>query len=251
MLASAEFYLAEAGGGGDAYFSSRSTDEQGRFRLDGLLARDYSLRVMSSRTLAIATFGPFHAGDLGVEIVFDDGPLGRIEGRVLARDGRGLADVSVRLMGNTYGEVWSGAGATRSDAEGRFVFTDVGGERLQLAASGDDIVPIWSPVEAPRGGTVQAELTVAVRCHFQVDLGADAARADELRVLDAEGEPLPAYRIDPTGTLCLDEFPIVAGRSDALGVDERAATLVLLKAGAEVARVPLVLRPGALNVVTP
>jgi hypothetical protein len=90
-----------------------------------------------------------------------------------------------------------------------------------------------------------------VRCHFQVDLGADAARADELRVLDAEGEPLPAYRIDPTGTLCLDEFPIVAGRSDALGVDERAATLVLLKAGAEVARVPLVLRPGALNVVTP
>src|SRR6185503_11726735 len=83
MLASAEFYLADARDGGDAYFSSRSTDEQGRFRLDG--------------------------------------PLGRIEGRVLARDGRGLADVSVRLMGNTYGGVWSGAGVTKSDVEGRFV----------------------------------------------------------------------------------------------------------------------------------
>ncbi len=254
MDASAEFYLAdsrEAGWNGDAYWSSRDTDTGGRFRIEGLLEREYSLRILDPRTLAIRTAGPFRAGDAALEIVFDDGELGRIAGRVVARDGRPLAGVAVRVLGNTFGGVWSDAGTTLSDAEGAFVFERIGGETLMLAVSGDDVVPQWSPVAVTGGETTEVELAVEVRCTFQVDLGVEAERADALRVLDGEGAEMSLHRIGPTGWFRGEEFPLVEGRSESLGVGESARTLLLLKDGSEVLRVPLALQPGTLNLVTP
>ena len=254
MTASAEFYLGAAADGddpGDAYWFSRDTEADGRFRLDGLLERDYSLRVMNTRTLEIVTLGPFAAGEEALELVFTDGKLGRIDGRLVGRDGRPLAGVSVELLGNTWGGIWNGAGSTQSDAEGRFTFEGVGGETLKLAVRGDDIIPLWAKVEPPRGGESRVELVLSVRCHFKVDLATSGTRADSLRVLDGEGNPLVVFRIGPGGTLMTDDAPIVEGRSDSLGVDERARTLVLELADAEVLRLPLALRPGVLEVVTP
>jgi len=254
MEASAEFYLAdstEEGWNGDAYWSSRDTDANGRFQLDGLLEREYSLRILDPRTLALHAAGPFRAGDTRVEIVLGERELGRIAGRVVARDGRPLAGVAVRILGNTFGGVWADAGTRLSDAEGRFTFADIGGERLMLAVSGDDVVPQWSPVAVTGGETAEVELTVEVRCTFQVDLGFEPGRADALRVLDEGGAELTLYRIGPTGSLRGEEFSLVEGRSESLGVSDSARTLVLLKDGAEVLRVPLFLRPGMLNLVTP
>jgi hypothetical protein len=236
---------------------SLSTDAEGRFRVEGLLARDYTLRVMHPRTLATADFGPFRAGEREAEIVFRDEALGRIAGRVVGRDGRALAGVSIALLGHMYGGVWTGGGSALSDADGRFAFEDVGGTDLALSISSDEIVPSWTPVAAargapaPGGGNVELEITVAVRCHLQVDLGTDRARADAMRVLDAEGSALELFRIGPTGSYRNEQFPIVEGRSAPLSVDERASTLVLLKDGKEVQRVPLALRPGTLERITP
>jgi RNA polymerase sigma-70 factor (ECF subfamily) len=254
MLASAEYYLADAadeGWSGDAYWSSRDTDATGRFRLEGLLEREYSLRILDPRTLATRTAGPFRAGDQAVEIVFEDGELGRVAGRVTAGDGRPLAGVAVRILGSAFGGVWSDAGTSVSDAEGRFAFERIGGETLMLAVSGDDVVPHWTPVAMKGGGTTEVVLTVEIRRSFQVDLGSQPGRADALRVLDGDGAAVSLYRIGPTGSYHTEQFPLVDGRSESLGVGDGARTLVLLKGGTEVLRVPLALRPGKLNLVTP
>jgi hypothetical protein len=227
------------------------TDEQGRFRLGGLLERDYSLRVMDMHTLEVLSFGPFRPGEESVEIVFPEGELTRIAGRVVAHDGRALAGVGITVRGNTHGGIWLEAGTTVSDVEGRFVFDRIGRESAMLAVSGADVVPQWIPVALRRGGESEVELRVSVRCNFQVDLGLETARADALRVLDGEGATMTLYRIGANGTFSTEQFPILDGRSDSLGVDDRARTLVLLKDGVEVLRVPLDLRPGALNRLVP
>lgn len=250
MEASAEFFLGDPEHG-DAYWHSLETDAEGSFRIDGLLERAYSISVMNPRTLETLSAGPFQAGGEPARIVFADGALGRIAGRVVTRDGGGLPGVTLTIRANSFGGVWMDAGSTQSDAEGRFAFEDVRNETLMISAEGDDVVPHWFPVAAQRGAETVLELAVAVRCTLQVDLGTATERADALRVLDGEGEELLLHRIGPGGSYRANEFPLVEGRSESLGVSDSARTLVLLKGGAEVLRVPLGLRAGTLNRITP
>ena len=80
---------------------------------------------------------------------------------------------------------------------------------------------------------------------------ARTAGADELLVLDDAGARLRIHAIQGTARFEGDSYPPREGRSDVLVVSERARTLVLLKLGAEVKRVPLALTDEALNVVRP
>jgi hypothetical protein len=170
---------------------------------------------------------------------------------VTTRDGRALAGVSVRILGNSFGGVWSEAASTLSDAEGFFAFQKIGGEALMLSVSGDDVMPQWFGAHVMREGEEPMELAVSVRCTFQVDLGRESQHANGLRVLDQDDAGLTLFRIGPSGSLSGNSFPIVEGRSESLGVSDSARTLVLLKDGVEVRRVPLLLRPGTLNLITP
>jgi hypothetical protein len=249
MEASAEYFLGDPGHG-DAYWHSHVTDQEGRFQIEGLLEREYALTVMNRRTLETITAGPFRPGGEAVDVVFTDGAVGRVTGRVVARDGRGLPGVTLTIRGNAFGGIWLDAGSTVSDGEGRFAFEGIGGQTLMLSFTGDLVVPGWFPVAAERGGE-DVELTVAVRCTLQVALGAAAARADAIRVLDQDGEEMSLCRVGPGGSLHANEFPLVEGRSESLGVADTARTLVLLKDGALVQRVPIDLRPGELNLVRP
>jgi RNA polymerase sigma-70 factor (ECF subfamily) len=250
MEASAEYFLGDPERG-DAYWHSHTTDANGRFRIDGLLEREYTLSVMNRRTLETRSAGPFRPDAAAVELAFADGELRRVAGRVVARDGRGLPGVTLTLRGNAFGGIWLDAQSSQSDGEGRFAFDGVGGRALMLSASGDDVVPEWLLVEAEPGAETEVELVVAVRCTLQVDLGAAPARADALRVLDQDGGELLLSRIGPSGSLRASEFPLVDGRSEPLGVGDSARTLVLHKDGAEALRVPLALRPGTLNLIRP
>jgi hypothetical protein len=250
MEASAEYFLGDPAHG-DAYWHSQETDPEGRFQVDGLLEREYALSVMNRRTLETITAGPFRPGEEAVEVVFTGGALGRVGGRVVARDGRGLSGVTLTIRGNAFGGIWLDAGSTVSDGEGRFAFEGVGGQTLMLSVAGDQVVPGWFPAALERGGETDLVLAVDVRCTFQVDMGAAAARADAVRVLDQDGEEMMLCRVGPGGSLHANEFPLVEGRSESLGVGESARTLVLLKGGLEVLRVPIALRAGTLNLVTP
>ena len=100
---------------------------------------------------------------------------------------------------------------------------------------------------------VQEELVVKLEtlCHFKLDLAHAPELADRLFVLDGAGEKVMLREIGASGVLTTDSAALVAGRSVVLGVSDVARTLVLEKAGVEVRRVLLALRPGELTVVTP
>jgi hypothetical protein len=80
--------------------------------------------------------------------------------------------------------------------------------------------------------------------HLQVELDAPLARADELRVLDGNGKAV-LLRIMRDETAHADwKAAIVDGRSQVLSLSEDGKTVVLSRAGTEIARVPVVLRAG-------
>ena len=75
---------------------------------------------------------------------------------------------------------------------------------------------------------------------MQVELPAElAATADRVKVLDHDDHPLPINVFMGNSRQTLDDTPLEAGRSHVMVVTEDAATLVLLKNGEEVRRVPL------------
>src|SRR5262249_54765096 len=93
-------------------------------------------------------------------------------------------------------------------------------------------------------------IVLAQRCNAKVELG-DPARADEIQVLDAQGERLDLYEIGATGITYRKELALIDGRSVTFGVSEEARTLVLRQQGVEVARLPLQLSPERLNLLGP
>jgi hypothetical protein len=85
--------------------------------------------------------------------------------------------------------------------------------------------------------------------HVQVELAEPVARADSVAFLDATGKRSFACVVRASGSNAGFEFPLVAGRSEVLAVEERTATLLLLLGEVEVARVPLELAPGHVNLI--
>ncbi len=235
---------------GDDYWRTASTDAGGRFELGGLVDRDYKVGLIDEASLDLLRTGPFAAGARDVRIVFERGPSRRIAGRVLSTRGQPVPGVSLDLLRPTFGGISSylDHGSRISDAEGHFAYEDVRGKQLLLWVRGDDVVPSMVPVPdaiGEEGFTV----TVAVRCHFKVHLSGELAAADRLRVLDADGAEMDLMDVTPSGVTTMKEATLVDGRSAALGVEERAATLSILKDGRVVLRRDLRLVPGTLNVI--
>ena len=252
--AQVEFLLSSGGATeGDfsfAYFHSTNTDEEGHFRIEGLLERDYTLAFLDGASLESARFGPFGAGE-ELELVFARGPLVEVRGRAVSRQGRALPGVQVGLMGATFGGISQWGGQAVTDEEGRFRFEKVGsGTELRLWCTGNEVVPLMHTLELE---DLEDELVLTMEplCHFKVDLAHAPELADRLTVLDGAGGKLVVRQIGASGVLTTDDAELVAGRSVVLGVSDLARTLVLQKDGVEVRRVPLALRPGELTVVTP
>jgi hypothetical protein len=79
--------------------------------------------------------------------------------------------------------------------------------------------------------------------HLQVELDPPVDRADEVRVLDGEGQPMDVVIMRGESSFVFPKAEVVDGRSQVLSLSEDAKTAVLYKAGVEVARIPIVLRP--------
>jgi len=235
--------------GSDAYFRETTTDEAGRFRLQGLLPREYRLGLLDMHTLERHESEPLAAGRSDVRLVFPRAPARRFAGRLVSRSGHPVAGAHVTLNAPEFGGVHQRKGETVSDAEGRFAFEGVAGRELALWITGDAVVPDWKRIEGD--SEQELELTVDALCHLKVDLSDHPDLADAVSALDAAGQGLDLYQIGSGGVLQQTRFELVAGRSITLGVSDRAATLVLLEAGVEVERVPLALTPGRLEHVRP
>jgi hypothetical protein len=84
---------------------------------------------------------------------------------------------------------------------------------------------------------------VARRCQFQVELDG-RIEADELALLDPDGNALEISEFLGTGRREGRRQPLHAGRSNPMSASDAAATLVLYRAGEEVHRAPVRLVPG-------
>lgn len=241
-------------------------DDEGRFELGGLGARDYSVRAMDERTLQTVEGGPFAAGAEGLELVLPRAALWpRLAGRVLDTDGAPVAGAS--LWVNTTGLVIDRGsyatyrGETRgeeavSDAEGRFELADVPFSAA-LAVTGDHIERTEfgsvrrGGLERALGGTPE-DVTIVVRHRYHLRIEAeDPAAFDSAVVLDAAGAVLWCERIEGWSTYGRQEIELVEGKSGSWNLPPEARTLVLRRAGAEVKRVELFLQPRLENLIVP
>ena len=238
------------------------SDDQGRFEVGGLVARDYLLSAQDSTTQLQVQAGPFAAGtrDAGIELPAD-GVLA-VRGRVRSAAGTGLAGVRVQatrgvlaLDRDTHG-VTSYAdddGPTAvTDERGNFTFEALGRDGVTLAVFSDRTMPAWFELDGlgrvTPAGRVDVALVVERRLHLQVEL-ADPAAADGFRVLDAAGEILTLSVFKGRTRDTTRRGRLYEGRSSVLAVSDRAAELVVFLGDVEVTRQALGLVPDRVNTV--
>jgi protocatechuate 3,4-dioxygenase beta subunit len=229
-----------------------TTDAEGAFRIEGLLERAYRLRAMDPETLLAATSEPVEAGAREVRIRLPWNAVHEtVKGRVVARDGTAMADVSVvaHRSGFSAKDPWGWEhGETvarpevRTDAEGRFTLRNVAKEGVAILVHGEAI--LFAKVKLGEETDVDdVRIVVNRRMHLQVELDPPVDRADEVRVLDGEGQPMDVVIMRGESSFVFPKAEVVDGRSQVLSLSEDAKTAVLYKAGVEVARIPIVLRP--------
>lgn len=246
--------------------SFEKTDADGRFRLRGLLEREYQLSAMDPDTLQRIDAGSFPAGSEGVLIRFPHAEDRALVGRVVSASGAPVHGVSVvprcdvitaRLDEHSWSTVHGQIRAAVTGADGRFELHRIPERGVYLALESETSLPTEVGRNEPGGIRALAKghdgelvIQVELQRHLQVELAAGEL-VDELSVLDEAGERMRIHAFQGIARFESDAYPLREGRSDVLVVSERARTLVLSRLGAEVKRVPLVLVDDVLNVVRP
>jgi RNA polymerase sigma-70 factor (ECF subfamily) len=247
-------------GGEPVTWDHVETDADGRFRIEGLLARPYRVEALHPETLLRAALDAVPAGRADLELEMPARAAYEVlSGIVVDRDGAPIPGVSVFPMCDAFrmragGAVVSTSHATAArvvtDAEGRFALAAVPRDLVYLRLEGPDVLPLeWGRhVEgglASLVGERPEELVVRVarRCQFQVELDG-RIEADELALLDPDGNALEISEFLGTGRREGRRQPLHAGRSNPMSASDAAATLVLYRAGEEVHRAPVRLVPG-------
>ena len=231
-----------------------ASDVSGRFELPGLDQRRYRLDVSAAQSLEIFTSDALAAGD-GQAVIRLPAPelYERVEGRILAEDGKPLADVQVRLWrplvdvrarvfgGQSQVVILQQGAQVTSDAEGRFHFERVPKQGAQLSVRGDSIVPLSLAVTGP-----SLEIPVDVRCHLEVVLRA-LGKFDSIQVADGEGQRLDLLELTEGSVSAWTSVDLIDGKSGVVSVSSRARELRLFKGKTLVETRPLDLVPGDVN----
>ena len=244
-----------------------TADDQGRFRIEGLLDHDYTVRAMDTETLLFADTGPFAAGAQDVEIALPTDQLyPLVAGRILSHAGDPIAGAEVfpmcdahkaRVNGQTIGTTHMRRDGTTTDADGRFELRNVPRSLVYLRIEGETILPLeycrphdgddprfeGRPQRLPEDEIERLEIRVEQRCHLKVELS-DPTVADQVAVLDAEGRPLTINIMMANGRRDGPRLPLDGGQSATMAVPDIGRTLVLYLEGEEVGRMPVQLTPG-------
>jgi RNA polymerase sigma factor (sigma-70 family) len=234
------------------------TGDDGSFRIEGLLPRTYQVQALDPATLLAATSAAVDAGARDVEIRLPKDALHeKVAGRVVTRDGNPVAGAlvviqrfgfSVEYVSGGTRDEWVPRPEVKTDAEGRFEIARVPRGGVELFIHGEEIL-FWS-MELKEGVPVDdLRCVVNRRMHLQVELDAPYDRADELRVLDGEGQPMILRIMRGESSFTDRKAAIVDGKSQVLSTSEDARTVVLWKNGSEVDRIPVSLQPSTVNVV--
>ena len=229
------------------------TDAEGRFRIDGLSATEYRLRLLDRERFAARTTEPIRAGALDVMLTLpNDFVRARVTGHVVDRSGKGVSGVTITpqlgvyLSTNTLTSEGNGR-KFETDGEGSFTLTDVSGSDLMLSLYGKSIMPMSHFIR--EGDPVKnIEILVDPMCHFRLVLTGELESATGLRVLDAAGEPMNVAALGGGEYSWSTWRWFEGGRTRVLSVGQSAATLVLYDdSHTEVDRLPIALHPGEVN----
>lgn len=225
------------------------SDEHGRYELSGLMDRAYTVYARSPETHEIVTVTGARPGEEPLDLRLEGNrTTSPVAGRVTRPDGSPVEEVRIHLSrrvtlpDGTTREILASDTTTSTDGEGRFAFPEVCTEGTVLHFGR---VPLPERVElADVPDPTAVDLVLPAVCWLRVTV--DAPSADQVSVLDADGVRLD-LAVEHGRTIAKGVVArLVGGRSEVLWTDERAATLVLLKEGKEVARHPLDLEPGEL-----
>jgi RNA polymerase sigma factor (sigma-70 family) len=221
------------------------TDARGKFRLDGLLARDYGVAAVDMRTLLQAETRA-SAGRNDVVIRMPKGELLPIvRGHVVSFAGDGIPNVPVDVQRPGFTAPYPGGGtrdefsslpAVLTDKDGAFEFHDVPRKGVELFANGESILFAAVAIEDV-ADPLDVKIRAHLRRHLQVEIAPPLDRADEVRVLDAQGAPMILRIMRGSTSLTNRKADIVEGRTQVLSLSDEARNVVLYKSGAEVGRV--------------
>jgi hypothetical protein len=229
------------------------TDDEGRFRLEGLLDRMYRLQAHSREALIRIESAPIQAGARNVQFVVPpDALFAKVEGIVVSADGSPIAGVDVRVALIVFrtqsGYTMEHAPEVKTDAEGRFVLMRVPRRFSKLDATSDAILPAALDLTDHVDGE-PVRIVAARRCHARVEGVPEASKLTWIRVLDASGESLQMMRFRSGGWMSSGSVSLADGATAVFAVSETARTLVF--GGADVPEVSraLTLAPGEITVV--
>ena len=244
------------------------SDEAGRFQLDGLLDRPYSVVVTDPTTLVQVHVEGVHPRDGLARVVLDTSAVWEtVKGRVLDRRGQPVAGAQIHRCCDS-SDIYHqdqyvrtstvrGREVAITDELGQFVLPSVPKRWVYLRVEGSDVEgQSFFHREGERIGDQQAsvienlDLEVDLRTRIQVVLQ-NPDRADWLAVLNAAGEPLRLYRYRGKRGKGEHGLAILDGRSEVVSVATEAAQLVLYSQGELVEELPLELVVGEVNLVQP
>lgn len=241
---------------GDHWGKGALTDERGDFRIEGLLPRPYQLEAFSPRSLANSATVTAQAGATDTELVLDAGHrTQRVAGVITSLSGEpvpGLLLKAQRVFPGPTG--WNAPHhlahvmPVQTDEQGRFEFEPMVVEGTYLQLLGHFLSRIvLDEVEDPSNIVYR----FALPCRVQLDYSELPDFADSFQVFDADGSLLEVEVHQKNMMWMSDRVYLQGGRSDVVGTDERAATLVLTRHAEVVAEIPLELDPSELNLIEP
>jgi len=237
-----------------ATFSWTTTDDAGRFRVGGLLDREYALEAFDPITLESLALTNLPAGARDLELTFPrDGVLPRVSGRVLGPAGNPLSGVTVQVGHDAFEPNTRGAEGdlellvVRTGAEvvtgpqGRFAFSAVARRGVFLRFTSDRTAPLQLELDEAIDPS-ELEVSLARIRHLRVQLEEPFDRATAVAALDADGERVPLLNLflrDQTSHL---QHALREGCTPVLAVGDEAIELVFLSGECVVGRAPLQLR---------
>jgi protocatechuate 3,4-dioxygenase beta subunit len=230
------------------------TDKEGKFRIEGLLDREYELFAYDSKTLARIETGPIRAGTLDVELKLGpDAFAPKVTGYVVGRDGTPIAGAIVSLgqviARDEGAQSWISGTSTTTDEKGGFEIVSVPRKFVHIDVGGDLVLPGSFPLE---GLDLEQPLRLEVdrRCHFRVEGLPASDSARWIGAYDADGKELQVMAFQSGGWSSTSRQMVTTDKTRVYAVSESAVELRLYDTNDRVAaKKPMRLVPGQVTVI--
>lgn len=215
------------------------TDTDGRFTIDGLCDRPYTLMAYDCATSLRSRPVVAKAGTEDVEIRLARDVIEKVQGVVVDEHNKPIAGVSVSLWSDLIRLQWGNEdvfsqnhvrGAMRTGPDGSFWLYDVPTAGVMLYFDGAGIVPrTHEVVDRPLRIVAQHASPMSITC-------ADHAAVDSVGALDGVGKPVMLQFRRGNSTLRQPRAKMLMGRAETFALPDQAVVVVGYKDDEEVRR---------------